>query len=375
MFEKKESIVPVRVLMLFTILNRGGAETMVMNYYRHIDRTKVQFDFIVHREERGAYEDEINQLGGRIYRMMPLRPWTIPQYKRQIRQFFDEHPEYRIIHGHCSELGYYFYQEAAKRGVPVIIAHAHNSHADYDIKWPLRTWWKYRMRRYLTHRFTCGAEAAHWLFGKNGVKTSIVLPNAIDTSIFIFDENNRKRMRMELAINDETVVVGHVGRFDRQKNHPFIVKVFKQYHEHHSNSLLLLVGSGGNNEDSVKKMVRKFHLEQSVRFLGSRTDIPQLLCAMDVFLFPSYMEGLGIAFIEAQCLGLPCLASERVPHCACMTDLVTRLLLKEKPAKWVEVIVRQTTISHDRSIYAKQIAEAGYDINQNAQWLQSFYSR
>ena len=102
----KEMSEPVRVLMLFTILNRGGAETMVMNYYRHIDRTKVQFDFVVHREERGAYEDEIEQLGGRIFRMMPLRPWTIPHYKRQIRQFFDEHHEYRIIHGQCSESGY-----------------------------------------------------------------------------------------------------------------------------------------------------------------------------------------------------------------------------------------------------------------------------
>ena len=230
---------PVRVLMLFTILNRGGAETMVMNYYRHIDRSRLQFDFVVHREERGAYEDEIEQLGGRIYRMMPLRPWTFGQYKRQIKQFFDEHPEYRIIHGHCSELGYFFYREASKRGVPVIIAHGHNSRADYDLKWPWRTWLKYRMRPYLTHRFTCGEEAAVWLFGKQGAKTAIRQRNAIDTAMFHYNETDGKQKRKELGIATDTMIVGHIGRFERQKNHPFVVKVFQQIHKQLPNSLLL----------------------------------------------------------------------------------------------------------------------------------------
>ena len=130
---------PIRILMLFTIMNRGGAETMVMNYYRHIDRNRVQFDFMVHRQERGAYDDEIEAMGGKIYRMIPLHPFTFNTYRKQISDFFDQHPEYRIIHGHCSESGYFVYREAAGRRVPVIIAHAHNAHALFDTKWLFRT--------------------------------------------------------------------------------------------------------------------------------------------------------------------------------------------------------------------------------------------
>ncbi len=364
---------PIRVLMLFTILNRGGAETMVMNYYRHIDRTKVQFDFAVHRQERGAYEDEIEQLGGRIYRFMPLRPWTISQYKKQIKRFFDEHPEYRIIHGHCSELGYFFYKEASKRGVPVIIAHAHNSRADYDMKWPWRTWLKYRMRPYLTHRFTCGEEAAVWLFGKQGAKTAVLQRNAIDAKAFQFDETARVQKREELGIKENTLVIGHIGRFERQKNHSFVIKIFQCFHTKHPDSTLLLIGSGGDREPAIRKLVVDMHLEKFVAFLGSRNDIPQLLCAMDLFLFPSLMEGLPLSLLEAQCSGLPCVVSDVVPQEACMTNLITRLSINNKEAKWADAITKLFPISFDRSSYVQQIAGAGYDIRQNALRLQDFY--
>lgn len=365
---------PIRVLMLFTILNRGGAETMVMNYYRHIDRTKVQFDFVVHREERGAYEDEIEELGGQIYRFMPLRPWTIPQYKKQIKRFFDEHPEYRIIHGHCSELGYFFYKEASKRGVPVIIAHAHNSRADYDMKWPWRTWLKYRMRPYLTHRFTCGEEAANWLFGNDGAKTAVLQRNAIDAKAFQFDETARVQKREELGIKENTLVIGHIGRFERQKNHSFVIKIFQCFHAKHPDSTLLLIGSGGDREPAIRKLVADMHLEQFVAFLGSRNDIPQLLCAMDLFLFPSLMEGLPLSLLEAQCSGLPCVISDGVPQEACITDLTTRLSLHgNKVEDWVNAIIKQSAIHCGRSVYTKQITAAGYDVEQNALWLQNYY--
>lgn len=373
MVEKKESSVPVRVLMLFTILNRGGAETMVMNYYRHIDRTIVQFDFVVHREERGAYEDEIEQLGGRIYRFMPLRPWTIPQYKRQIKQFFDEHPEYRIIHGQCSESGYFFYKEAAKRGVPVIIAHAHNSKAGYDLKWPFRTYMKHMMRHSITHQFTCGKEAAQWLFGERLAQKATLQHNAIETKKFQFNQLSRESKRKELGIGEDTLVIGHIGRFEQQKNHFFVVKVFQQLHARRPNSLLLLIGSGGNKEKKIRQLVADLHLEQFVMFLGSRSDVPHLLHAMDLFLFPSFMEGFPLSLLEAQCSGLPCVVSEGVPQETCITYLVTRLSHKESAEQWAETIIRQSSFSCDRAGYARQIAEAGYDIKKNAQWLEDFY--
>lgn len=365
---------PTRILFLFTILNRGGSETMVMNCYRHIDRTKVQFDFVVHREERGAYEDEIEQLGGRIYRFMPLRPWTIHQYKKQIKQFFDEHPEYRIVHGLCSELGYYFYKEASKRRIPVIIAHAQNSRAPYDFKWPWRTWFKYRMRPYLTHHLACSKDAARWLFGKGYYEQEIILPNAIDTLAFKFNAQARQRFRAKMNINDHTLVVGHVGRFDWQKNHKYIISVFKELHQQRPDSLLLLVGSNGAKEQDIRNLVQKYQLDKAVLFLGARTDIPELLSAMDIFVFPSHMEGIGIALVEAQCSGLPCIASNFIPKEANMTDLFFGLPIKRnKMNLWVDIINKQYGISRDRSIYAQQIKDAGYDIRQNAQWLQNFY--
>ncbi len=156
---------PIRVLQLFTIMNRGGAETNVMNYYRKLDASKIQFDFAVHRQEIGAYESEISILGGKIHRFIPLNPMKLKVYIKQIELFFDEN-NYDIIHGQCSELGYYFYKEAHKRKVPVIIAHGHNSNPKLDIKSPFRWFLKKRMMQYVNEYFTCGYEASIWLFGK-----------------------------------------------------------------------------------------------------------------------------------------------------------------------------------------------------------------
>lgn len=372
MVEKKEYTVPVRVLMLFTILNRGGAETMVMNYYRQIDRTKVQFDFVVHREERGAYEDEIEQLGGRIYRFMPLRPWTIPQYKKQIKQFFDEHPEYRIIHGQCSESGYYFYQEAAKRGVPVIIAHAHSSHVPFDLKLIGRTWMKLKIRPYLTHYFTCGKEAAEWLFGKKKAEKAIILPNAIDTNHYEFSPISRQKLRQQLGFTDGDSVVCHVGSFVKPKNHRTIVEIFNIYHKQQPKSKLMLIGEGILEQETLDQ-VKSLGLTDCVYFMGLREDVNRLLMAADVFLFPSLHEGFPLSLLEAQCSGLPCIISSTIPQETCITNLVTRLSLKESTEQWAKAIIHQSSFSCNRADYARQIAEAGYDIKKNAQWLQDFY--
>lgn len=363
---------PVRVLMLFTILNRGGAETMVMNYYRHINRSKVQFDFVVHREERGAYEDEIEQLGGRIYRMMPLRPWTFRQYKRQISHFFDEHPEYQIIHGQCSESGYFFYKEAAKRGVSHIIAHAHSSHVPFDLKLIVRTWLKHKMRPYLTECFACGKEAAEWLFGKQMAEKAIILPNAIDTLQFNYSEKKREKKRELLGIAKDQLVICHVGSFVKAKNHTFILDVFYRLHQNNPKTLLLLIGDGNLKSEVIKK-THHLSLDHVVSFLGVRDDVNELMMVSDVFLFPSIHEGLPMSLVEAQCSGLTCIVSESIPQEVYMTDLITRLSIYNNVEDWVNAIIKQSAIHRDRSIYTKQITAAGYDIRQSSSWLQNFY--
>lgn len=363
---------PVRVLMLFTILNRGGAETMVMNYYRNIDREKVQFDFAVHRQERGAYEDEIESLGGRIYRFMPLNPLTFRQYERQISQFFDEHPEYRIIHGQCSESGYFFYKEASKRGIPVIIAHAHSSHVPFDLKLIMRTYFKHRMRPYLTHGFSCGREAAIWLFGKKMGAQAILLNNAIDTRRYVFSEEKRMAIRQQIGLPDTKLAVLHVGSFVMPKNHKFIIDVFQEIHKRRPDTVLLLTGAGPMRQ-SIEEKVARLGLTDCVRFLGSRDDIPDVMMASDVYLFPSIFEGLPVTLIEAQATGLNCLISDRIPNEVVVTDKVSIMSLDQSAESWAEKALELATNKGNRDSSVKNIVDAGYDVRKNAQWLQDFY--
>ena len=370
MKESKEH--PLRVLMLFTILNRGGAETMVMNYYRAIDRSKLQFDFVVHREEEGDYEEEIRSLGGKIYRMMPLRPHTFGKYAHQISEFFDAHPEYRIIHGQCSESGYFFYKEAARRGIPVIIAHAHNSHVKFDLKWIVRTWMKHQMRPYLTHYFACGEEAAEWLFGKQLALKAIIQKNAIDTIKYKFNEQLRGKKREELGLASTTLTICHIGRFDKVKNHSFILEIFNKLLKKRPDAHLLLIGDGRLREQTEKKAMEK-GIHTHVHFLGVRRDVNELLQASDALVFPSLFEGLGIAVVEAQCTGMPCIISDIIPNEVMITDLVEKVSLHESASSWAEKLIAASTQAFDRPAYAEKVASAGYDIKSNSRWLENFY--
>lgn len=360
---------PIRVLNMFTIMDRGGAETMVMNYYRHIDRTKVQFDFLVHREQRGAYDDEIERMGGRIYRMCPVYPQNFSRYKRDLRTFFRAHPEYKIIHSHMSELGYFAFREAERQGVPVRICHAHNAPHGFDAKMIMRTYFKKRMMPYLTHLFMCGEESGKWLYGEKNKSRFIMLNNAIDAAVYSFDASKRQEMRRQLDLTDE-LVIGHVGRFNPQKNHPFLLNIFAALLKKEPNAVLLLVG-GGADMPKIQAKAQEFGIAERVRFLGVRSDVADLMQAMDVFVFPSLYEGLGIALVEAQAAGLPCVVSDTIPHEAYLTDLVDSEKLSAPEEKWAEKILAKQAIP--RTDRREEIAAHGFDITTEAVKLQEFY--
>lgn len=361
---------PIRVLNLFTIMDRGGAETMVMNYYRHIDRKKVQFDFLVHREQRGAYDDEIEALGGRIYRMYPIYPQNFARYKHDIRAFFKAHPEYRIIHSHMSELGYFAFKEAAKQGVPVRICHAHNAPHGFDMKMIMRGYFKKRMMPYLTHLFMCGVESGRWLYGKKNESQFIMLNNAIDAAAYTYNPAKRAEMRRQLGLTDE-LVVGHVGRFNPQKNHPFLLAIFAALLKKEPNAVLLLVG-GGNDMPKIQAKAQELGIAERVRFLGVRSDVADLMQAMDVFVFPSLYEGLPVTMVEAQASGLPCLISDKVPSECIITDGLTEVIpLSESPDTWAKkILVKRGTPRTDRRA---EIAAHGFNITTEAVKLQEFY--
>ena len=362
---------PIRILNLFTIMNRGGAETMVMNYYRNIDRTKVQFDFMVHREERGAYDDEIEELGGKIYRMPAIRPWSANSYRKEIRRFYEEHKEYRVIHSHMSELGYYDFSEAERAGVPARICHAHNRPYGIDLKSPVRWYYKTRMMPHITNMFMCGEESGEWLFGKKNKEKFIQLNNAIDAEKYTYNCTKRQAMRQNLGISENQIVVGHVGRFDPQKNHKFIIDIFAEVQKQDKNAVLLLVGDDKSAiGKEIHQKVEQLGL-QNVIFTGVRSDVADLMQAMDVFLFPSLFEGFGIVALEAQAAGIPTIVSNRIPSECFVTDLIKSVELLNDSTKWSSVVLEAAKIQRKNTF--EEIKNAGFDIKENALRLQDFY--
>lgn len=357
---------PIRVLQVVTYMGRGGLETMLMNYYRHIDHSKVQFDFLTHREFDGDYDKEIKELGGNVYHLSNLNPLST-SYKKSLNDFFENHPEYKIVHSHLDCMAGIPLKYAKLNNVPLRIAHAHNSNQTKDLKYPLKLFYKRNIKKNANYLFACGDEAGKWMFNTDNFK---VLNNAIDAKDYTFNMNIRNDKRKEFGISDDSIMVGHVGRFFPQKNHEFLIDIFNQFHKDHLNSYLMLVGEG-ELKTSIQDKVNTLGLEDYVIFTGLRSDVNELLQAMDVFLFPSLYEGLPVSIVEAQAAGLPCLISDKVPIECKKTDLVYQLSLEDSVNTWADKIYELSHITR-RDTY-EEIKESGFDIVENAKWLENFY--
>lgn len=356
---------PIRILHAVVNLNRGGAETLLMNLYRKIDRSKIQFDFLTSIE--GVYEEEVKQLGGRVYRIPYITKVGPFGYAKALRQFFQSHPEYTIVHSHMDKMSGLVLREAKKAGVPVRIAHSHSTQSEGDL---LNRLIKDYYGRFLvpsaTHCFACSEAAAQWLFGDS---KTIFLKNGIDTNKYVFSESIRRSMREELDLTDGITVVGHIGRFSEPKNHQFIIEVFNEYHKKNPNSVLLLAGDGGLRPQ-IEQQVEETGLQSSVKFLGVREDVPKLLQAMDIFVFPSLYEGLPVSLVEAQASGLPCVISDRIPQEAVLLPERVRTLPLGDAQQWAQNLQE---IPLKRTDEIQNICNAGYDISTSAAELQEFY--
>ena len=376
---KIDNSLPIRVLQVFTILERAGAESMIMNYYRNIDRSKVQFDFLVHRHETGAFDSEIKALGGKIFRLPPI---TSFRYRNQLEKFVKSQ-NYIIIHSHIDAYSYWILKSAKKNKIPVRIAHSHSavqtslkdlfagkSNFSQSLKGIAQSYLRYGVRRYATHYFACGQKAGDWLFG-NKKDSLTIIKNALPTKKFMFNIEARNQIRLQLGVKENEFVVGHVGRFSEVKNHKFLIQIFEEIKKTNKNFKLILVG-GGTLKNEIKSAVETIGLGSCVDFLGIRKDIPQLLQAFDIFLFPSIFEGLPVTMIEAQVSGLPIIASDSITKEVNVTDLVTNVSLQKMPSEWANIIIQKVknTKRYDRS---EEIVESGYDIQANAKKLQDFY--
>ena len=357
---------PIRVLQIVTYMGRGGLETMLMNYYRHIDRSKVQFDFLVHRDFEGDYDREILSLGGKIYYMPRLIPWS-HRYRQKLCAFFGAHPEYQIIHVHQDCLSSVALQCAKKCGVPVRIAHSHSSSAIKNIKYPIKQYYMKKIPKYAADLFACGKRAGDWMFSGHVYQ---VIPNAIDAGRFAFDLSRRKEMRDALGLRDEQLVIGNVSRFSEQKNHLFLIDVFEAIQKKAPNAVLLLVGDG-ERRAQIEAYIAEKNLQDHVILTGVQSNVWDYYQAMDVFVFPSYYEGLGIAVVEAQASGLPCCVSTAIPDEAVLTELVERRSLHEGAKSWAMWILG--CCKKQRENTTEKICAAGYDIAQTAVWLENFY--
>lgn len=362
---------PIRVLHVVTHMNRGGLESMIMNYYRAIDRSKLQFDFLTHRPayEEKDYNAEIRSLGGRIFHVPALNPFS-RKYLQSLDAFFINHPEYKIVHVHQDCMSSLALHAAQKAGVPVRIAHCHTSNQDKNLKLLLKKTYKKRIPYYATDLIACGKQAGQWMFGEK--KHFEILHNAISTKQYVFSEQTRTRIRESLQLKADDIVIGHVGRFSKVKNHVFLIQLIEALAAVDPRYKLLLIGDG-ELADDIKTRVTSIGLQDNVLFLGLRTDVPELLQAMDVFVLPSLYEGVPVSIIEAQAAGLKCFVSDAVPKDCMITDLVSQLDLSDPIETWVRAIMEGA--EYERTDRTNQITQAGYDIENNARYLQDFYLR
>lgn len=359
---------PLRVLQIVTVMNRGGLETFLMNLYRHIDRNKVQFDFLTHRTEAGVFDEEIRVLGGNVYHVPRANPLSF-DYLTNLNHFFATH-QYEIVHAHLDCMSALPLAYAKKHGVPTRIAHAHSSRQDFDIKYPVKAVSKRYIASEATELFSCGVAAGKWMFGTDDFR---VIPNAIDTDVFAFNARRRKEVRRKLGVNDDVSVIGHVGRFSRPKNHKFLLRVFSDFLKLQPSARLVLVGDGELREQ-IEAEIRRLQIESSVILLGIRSDVGDLLQGMDLFLMPSQYEGLPLVLVEAQCSGLPCVISDSIPRdCVICKDVVRAVSLSLSPSEWARVVNEMLREPASRHSYADRVRRAGYDVQELASNLCSYY--
>lgn len=359
----------IRILHVLGGLDRGGAETMVMNLYRAIDKTQIQFDFITHTNLRQAYTEEIEKLGGRIYYFPKFKGINFFLLKSVWKNFFKDHPEYKILHSHVRSYASLYLPIAKNAGLKTII-HSHSTSNGKGIGSVVKSIMQYPLRRQADCFFGCSKEAGSWLFGDKIVNSSKyhILQNAIDTEQYRFNPEIRKEYRKKLGLGDKNTFI-HVGRFHPAKNHPFLLNIFSEIHKQDSNTVLLLAGDGELRPE-IEKQIVSLNLQKDVVLLGSRSDVPKLLQAADFFLFPSVWEGLPVTVVEAQAVGLPCFVSANVTKEVHVSELVKYLPIDNGVDCWVNSI-NQTSI--EKKDVIDQIKNAGFDIRYTANELRNFY--
>lgn len=361
----------IRVLHVFGKTDRGGAETMIMNYYKHIDRAKIQFDFVNHTIEECAYDKEIVSMGGRIFHIPQYKGYNHFQYRKAWKKLFKGHPEYKIIHIHYFSLAGAIVGIAKKCGVDIRITHVHSvgtNASRFNPKLIMSQLLKPCMLKYSTHFFACGEMAGKCYFGNS--RKYEVIPIAINTIDFLPDKEIGCYLRRQLNIPADALVVGHVGRFVSVKNHLFLLDIFEALKRKHPDSYLVMIGTGPLM-DEVKKKIASLGLSDWVRLTGIQSNVNEWLQVFNVFVMPSILEGFPVSVVEAQAAGLPCVVSDTIDCTVNISKNVFFVSLKAGTDKWSDTILKSSKKDYKNSF--AEVEKSQYDIKYATSRLVNFY--
>jgi glycosyltransferase involved in cell wall biosynthesis len=367
---------PIRVLQIGMTKNVGGLETYLMQQFDYLDKSQVTYDFVnITSEDEIVFKYKILQAGSHIYGVRSRHSNPIRHYWQWIKLLHNIAGEYKAIVLNSNSITYVFPIFIARFfGIPMRIMHSHNSGFEQRIgfiKKIIIAINKQLLKWGASDYFACSQLAGRWMFGKDA--SFKVIPNAIECDKFKFDSSIRAKMRKALQV-DGKFVVGHVGRFTYQKNHTFLIEIFREIHKMNSQAVLLLIGDAVNDMsyyESAKKQIAQEELTGCVKFLGMRNDVPDLMKAMDCFILPSRFEGLPVVGIEAQAAGLPCFFSDTITREVGITDLAEFISFDKSAQQWAQIINQEKYIN--RAFAAEKVANAGYDISNVAKKIQQYY--
>ena len=358
----------IRVLHVITGMGSGGAESLIMNIFRNIDRDKIMFDFLL-RSNENIYKEEIENLGGKIYTTSTYPKHILKNYK-ETKTFFNTHKEYDIVHVHGNAFIYITpLILATKNNLKCRIMHSHNTNTRKPYYRIIHEFNKLFIDKLCTNYLACSNEAGKWMFNSRKFK---IIKNGVEVDKFIFNTEYRKKIRKEFKISEKTTVIGHIGRFTDCKNHNYIVDIFKEYLNINEDSKLILVGEGPLLEE-IKMKVDRIGIKNKVIFTGVRKDVNEILSAIDCFLFPSKFEGLALAMVEAQSAGVPCIISNTITKEIDLTDLIERKSIDISPKEWAISLNNKLEKCTERRNMLKQITLSGYNVNISAENIEEFY--
>ena len=360
---------PIRVLHMIGSLNIGGSQTMIINLHKAIDKSKVQFDYVIDHPDHLYFASVVKSLGGKIFTLPAFKGYNFLDVRKAWKKFFQEHPEYKILHSHVRSYASIYLPIAKKAGLKTII-HSHSTSNGKGIGAVVKRIMQYPLRWQADYFFGCSKEAGMWLFGDKVVSSPMyrILQNAIDTEQYKFNPEIRKEYRENLGLGDKKTFI-HVGRFHPAKNHQFLLNLFSKIHKFDLNTVLLLAGDG-ELRSAIEKQIADLCIRDSVILLGNRNDVPKLLQAADCFLFPSVWEGLGMAAVEAQAASIPCICSTGIPKSVSIVTSLCHFVSTENVQKWIELANKTKPLLADSSVYVKN---AGFDIKDVSKKMSIFY--